>query len=73
MVATDGHRLAYVQSTSSAGHGERQLPGAGAQESHGASGEAGRRADGGKQSCGFSGDDNHLFFEVGQRLLITAN
>jgi DNA polymerase-3 subunit beta len=49
-----------------------QFPCADPQESHGGIGQAGGHcADGENAKANFSGDDNHLFFEVGQRLLIT--
>jgi DNA polymerase III subunit beta len=69
MVATDGHRLAMVES-------ETPLPSLGApfkallprkamQELIKLSGESGDAV------LRFSGDENHLFFEIGERLLIS--
>jgi DNA polymerase-3 subunit beta len=70
MVATDGHRLALVES-------ENPLPSLGApfkallprkamQEIVKLSSDAGEDA-----VLRFSGDENHLFFEIGERLLIS--
>ena len=70
MVATDGHRLAMVESTA-------ELPGVKAsyrallprkamQELHKLAGEADPAA-----IVRFSGDDNHLFFQLGERLLLS--
>jgi DNA polymerase-3 subunit beta len=71
MVATDGHRLAYVQrpsdSPGSNGAAYRALvPRKAMAEITKLSDDAG--ADG---KVRFGGDDNHLFFEFGPRLLIT--
>jgi DNA polymerase-3 subunit beta len=56
MVATDGHRLAMIESSA-------ELPGiTGAYRAGDASADAVVR---------FSGDENHLFFEVGERLLLS--
>jgi DNA polymerase III subunit beta len=71
MVATDGHRLAYVQRPSDA-HGSNGVayralvPRKAMAEITKLSDDAG--ADG---KVRFGGDDNHLFFEFGPRLLIT--
>jgi DNA polymerase-3 subunit beta len=71
MVATDGHRLAYVQAP------PEQNGGAAAQFRalipKKAMGELSKLADdaGEDAKVVFSGDDNHLYFQVGQRLLIT--
>jgi DNA polymerase-3 subunit beta len=70
MVATDGHRLAMVESTG-------ELPGVNAsyrallprkamQELQKFAGEADPAA-----VVRFSGDDNHLFFQLGERLLLS--
>ena len=69
MVATDGHRLALVEN-------ETALPGLTgtfrALLPKKAMGEILKlAADAGDIMMRFSGDDNHLFFEVGQRLLIS--
>ena len=72
MVATDGHRLAYVQSK--AGEGAKMEQNFRALVPKKAMGELVKladNADGENATANFSGDDNHLFFEVGQRLLIT--
>jgi DNA polymerase-3 subunit beta len=70
MVATDGHRLAFVQKPSDAtnGHlGYRALvPRKAMAEIVKLADEAGSDA-----KLKFGGDDNHLFFEFGPRLLIT--
>lgn len=76
MVATDGHRLAYIQrsgeSTDGYGAAYRALVPRKAMaeilklSDEAASGEAGAEA-----KVRFGGDDNHLFFEFGPRLLIT--
>ncbi len=72
MVATDGHRLAYVQrpsgtSNGSAGVAYRALvPRKAMAEITKLSDDAGADA-----RVKFGGDDNHLFFEFGPRLLIT--
>jgi DNA polymerase-3 subunit beta len=67
MVATDGHRLAYTHSNSAAQGAYRSLVPRKAMT------EITRLADGATDdaTAGFSGDDNHLFFEFGARLLIT--
>jgi DNA polymerase-3 subunit beta len=76
MVATDGHRLAYVQhppdAAASNGHGGHT--GYRALVPRKAMGEIAKLADEAGEdnaTVKFSGDDNHLFFEFGPRLLIT--
>jgi DNA polymerase-3 subunit beta len=70
MVATDGHRLAYVESRNeSSGQGKNfrsLVPKKAMQEILRLSEDAGPEAQ-----IHFAGDDNHLFFEIGERLLIT--
>jgi DNA polymerase-3 subunit beta len=71
MVATDGHRLAFVQaSEEESGQVKQQfralVPKKAMAELTKLADDA---ADGAKAV--FSGDDNHLFFQVGDRLLIT--
>jgi len=71
MVATDGHRLAFVQANSSqSGQVDQQfralVPKKAMAELVKLSDDAG--PDG---KAMFAGDDNHLFFQVGHRLLIT--
>ncbi|HWB83428.1 MAG TPA: DNA polymerase III subunit beta [Bryobacteraceae bacterium] len=71
MVATDGHRLAFVQaSEAESGRVDQQfralVPKKAMNELVKLSDEGG---DGAK--IVFAGDENHLFFHVGQRLLIT--
>src|SRR3984957_1008867 len=71
MVATDGHRLAYVQRPSDASNGagvayRALVPRKAMAEITKLSDDAGTDA-----KVRFGGDDNHLFFEFGPRLLIT--
>jgi DNA polymerase-3 subunit beta len=71
MVATDGHRLAFVQANSTqSGNVDQQfralVPKKAMAELVKLSDDAG--PDG---VAMFAGDDNHLFFQVGHRLLIT--
>jgi DNA polymerase-3 subunit beta len=76
MVATDGHRLAYVQRSSDGANGygaayRALVPRKAMAEilklsEDASSGEAGAEA-----KIRFGGDNNHLFFEFGPRLLIT--
>jgi DNA polymerase-3 subunit beta len=71
MVATDGHRLAYVQAASAdSGQVSKQfralIPKKAMTELMKLAEETAPDA-----KAIFAGDDNHLFFQVGQRLLIT--
>ena len=69
MVATDGHRLAYnSRETAGAGHQTHR-----ALVPRKAMGEITKLAEEGAvdSTVSFAGDDNHLFFEFGQRLLIS--
>jgi DNA polymerase III subunit beta len=71
MVATDGHRLAYVNSPGTEnGLGDKTFR---ALVPKKAMAELVKLADDGDENVKavFSGDDNHLFFQVGHRLLIT--
>src|ERR1035438_9083488 len=71
MVATDGHRLAYVQAKAGeTGQVEQNFR---ALVPTKAMAELIKLADdaGPEARANFAGDDNHLFFEVGHRLLIT--
>jgi DNA polymerase III subunit beta len=71
MVATDGHRLAFVQaSPAESGQVEKQFR---ALIPKKAMAELTKLADDASpdQKAIFAGDDNHLFFQVGHRLLIT--
>ena len=71
MVATDGHRLAFVQSApGDSGRVEQPFR---ALVPKKAMMELTKLADdcGPEAKASFSGDDNHLFFQVGDRLLIT--
>jgi DNA polymerase III subunit beta len=76
MVATDGHRLAYVQRNSEAVNGfgaayRALVPRKAMTEIIKLADEAPAGADGAEAKVKFGGDDNHLFFEFGPRLLIT--
>jgi DNA polymerase-3 subunit beta len=71
MVATDGHRLAYVQRPSGTANGSSVayralVPRKAMAEITKLSDDAGAEA-----KVRFGGDENHLFFEFGPRLLIT--
>jgi len=70
MVATDGHRLAFVQRPSDASGSSASyralVPRKAMAEILKLSDDAGADA-----TVSFGGDDNHLFFEFGPRLLIT--
>src|SRR5207248_41205 len=70
MVATDGHRLAYVRRSGGASNGHLSYR---ALVPRKAMGEIVKLADdaGGESKVRFAGDDNHLFFEFGPRLLIS--
>jgi len=69
MVATDGHRLAFVETPTAAGAGKpfRALV------PKKAMAEIVKLADesGADSKLVFAGDENHLFFQFGERLLIT--
>lgn len=69
MVATDGHRLAYVHRP--AAEGSKGLAAYRALVPRKAMGEITKLSDDGEGKVRFAGDDNHLFFEFGPRLLIT--
>src|SRR6202167_3988999 len=70
MVATDGHRLAYVHRSSPAGSNDHAAYRALVPRK--AMGEITKLTDdGGTDKVRFAGDDNQLFFEFGPRLLIT--
>ncbi len=70
MVATDGHRLAYIEIESNAGCGGKPFR---ALVPKKAMAEIVKLADesGADSKLVFAGDENHLFFQFGQRLLIT--
>src|ERR1035438_5888192 len=70
MVATDGHRLAYVQTPAeNAGVGQQFR----ALVPKKAMGELVKLAEDAtpEAKAAFAGDENHLFFKIGERLLIT--
>jgi DNA polymerase-3 subunit beta len=69
MVATDGHRLSYVHRPEA--DGARALLPYRALVPRKAMGEITKLSDDGEGKVRFAGDDNHLFFEFGPRLLIT--
>ena len=72
MVATDGHRLAYrAGDADRERHGGPAVSRAGSEEGDGGAAETGGRGRAGRQGAVFAGDDNHLFFQLGDRLLIT--
>jgi DNA polymerase III subunit beta len=70
MVATDGHRLAMVEAVADLGGAETSyralLPRKAMQEILKLTGEAAADA-----KIVFSGDENHLFFQLGERLLLS--
>jgi len=73
MVATDGHRLAYVESSSDANGSGPSSKSFRALIPKKAMGEIVKLAEesGPESKLVFAGDDNHLFFKFGERLLIT--
>jgi DNA polymerase III subunit beta len=73
MVATDGHRLAYVESASDANGSGPLSKSFRALIPKKAMGEIVKLAEesGPESKLVFAGDDNHLFFKFGERLLIT--
>src|SRR5215470_11667481 len=70
MVATDGHRLAYVQAApAESGTADKPFR---ALVPKKAMGELSKLSDdAGEGMAIIAGDDNHLFFQIGHRLLIT--
>jgi DNA polymerase III subunit beta len=70
MVATDGHRLAYVESVVDGGQIGKPFR---ALVPKKAMGEIVKLAadSGADGKAIFAGDDNHLFFQIGERLLLT--
>jgi len=72
MVATDGHRLAYVQAKSAeAVNAEVNFRALIPKKALAEIVKLADGADGENAKANFAGDENHLFFEVGHRLLIT--
>src|SRR5207237_4896512 len=73
MVATDGHRLAYVESASDVNGSAPSSKSFRALIPKKAMGEIVKLAEesGPDSKLVFAGDDNHLFFKFGDRLLIT--
>ena len=70
MVATDGHRLAFVQAPQAdSGEVSQQFRALVPKKAMSELTKLGDEAEGAKAV--FAGDDNHLFFQVGHRLLIT--
>jgi len=70
MVATDGHRLAYVQ-TKADDSGDTNFRALVPKKAMGELVKLSDLADGENAKANFAADDNHLFFEIGDRLLIT--
>jgi DNA polymerase-3 subunit beta len=71
MVATDGHRLAYVQaSPAESGTTDKPFRALIPRKAMGELVKLGDDATDGARTV-IAGDDNHLFFQIGQRLLIT--
>jgi DNA polymerase-3 subunit beta len=71
MVATDGHRLAFVQATAAeSGNVSQQFRALVPKKAMAELLKLGDDA-GGDAKILIAGDDNHLFFEVGHRLLLT--
>jgi DNA polymerase-3 subunit beta len=71
MVATDGHRLAFVQaSPEQSGRVDQPFRALVPKKAMAELTKLGDDAEEGAKAL-FSGDDNHLFFQVGHRLLIT--
>src|ERR1043166_6112482 len=71
MVATDGHRLAYVQATpEQSGNLDRPFRALVPKKAMAELSKLAEDADANSKAI-FAGDDNHLFFQVGDRLLIT--
>src|SRR5689334_17732067 len=70
MVATDGHRLAFVESGVDGGQVSKTFR---ALMPKKAMGEIAKLGDGGGEDAKalFAGDENHLFFKIGERLLLT--
>jgi DNA polymerase III subunit beta len=71
MVSTDGHRLAYVQRPSESSTGTMAYKALVPRKAMGEILKLADSADGENPTVSFGGDDNHLFFEFGPRLLIT--
>jgi len=73
MVATDGHRLAYVESGMNGGGSDKPVKSFRALVPKKAMGEIVKLAEesGPDAKVAFAGDENHLFFQFGERLLIT--
>lgn len=72
MVATDGHRLAYVQAQAGeVGSVSQNFRALVPKKAMGEIVKLADGADGENAVANFAGDDNHLFFEVGHRLLMT--
>ena len=70
MVATDGHRLAYVQASGESVASPKLFRALIPKKAMGELVKLGDEA-GDEAKVSFAGDDNHLFFQVGHRLLIT--
>jgi DNA polymerase-3 subunit beta len=70
MVSTDGHRLAYVENVAENGAENRQFRALVPKKAMSEILKLSQEAEGEAKTI-ISGDDNHLFFQFGDRLLIT--
>jgi DNA polymerase-3 subunit beta len=70
MVSTDGHRLAYVESLAQTGEENRPFRALVPKKAMAEILKLSQEGDG-EAKVVISGDDNHLFFQFGERLLIT--
>jgi DNA polymerase III subunit beta len=69
MVATDGHRLAFVESGVDGGQVSKTFRALMPKKAMGEIAKLGDESSDGKAI--FAGDENHLFFKIGERLLLT--
>src|SRR5260370_4283081 len=70
MVSTDGHRLAYIENVAENGAENRQFRALVPKKAMSEILKLSQEAEGEAKTI-ISGDDNHLFFQFGDRLLIT--
>ena len=70
MVSTDGHRLAYVESLAQTGEENRPFRALVPRKAMSEILKLSQEGEGDTKAV-ISGDDNHLFFQFGERLLIT--
>ena len=71
LVATDGHRLALVSVTRNVGNGNKDAEESKAILPKKTLGELGRLLSEGEGDIGYERGENHLFFQVGDRMLIS--